>query len=161
MTFKKYLMIWLGIAFATIYWIIEALIHVFAFVESSFLQQLIPNEINEVWMRSFTSLLIISFGYYAHLQINKIIKSNKEKEDIQKRLADVLSKTLNEFIPICANCKKIRLEDSDHEEQQSWVHIESYISNKTSSQFTHGICPECMKKLYEMSPNKNHSSENK
>jgi hypothetical protein len=161
MTHKKYSMIWLGIALAIIYWNIEALVHVFAFAESSFLQQLIPNEINEVWMRSFTTILIISFGYYAHLQVNKIIKSNNEKEEIQKKLEDALSKTLSKFIPVCAHCKKIRVEDSDPEEQQSWVHIESYISNKTSSQFTHGICPECMKKLYEMSPNKNHSSENK
>ena len=82
MTYKKYSMIWLGIALAIIYWIIEAVIHVFAFAESGFLQQLIPNEINEVWMRSFTTILIISFGYYAHLQVNKIIKSNNEKGEI-------------------------------------------------------------------------------
>ena len=68
MTYKKYSMIWLGVALAIIYWIIEALIHVLAFDKSGFLRQLIPNEINEVWMRSFTSLLIISFGCYAHLQ---------------------------------------------------------------------------------------------
>ena len=148
MTYKKYSMIWLGIAFATIYWIIEALIHVLAFGESSFLQQLIPNEINEVWMRSFASLLIISFGYYAHLQMNKIIESNNGKWEIQKRLEDALSKTLSNFIPICAHCKKIRLEDSDPKQQQSWVEIETYIYNKTSTQFSHSICPECTKELY-------------
>ncbi len=54
MAYKKYSMIWLGIALAIIYWIIEAFIHVFAFAEGSFIQQLIPNEINEAWMRSFT-----------------------------------------------------------------------------------------------------------
>ena len=156
MTHKKYSMIWLGIALAIIYWNIEALIHVIAFAESSFLQQLIPNEINEVWMRSFTTILIISFGYYAHLQVNKIIKSNNEKGEIQKKLEDALSKTLSKFIPVCANCKKIRVEDSDPEEQQSWVHIESYISDKTSSQFSHGICPECTKKLYGDNHNKDH-----
>ena len=156
MTYKKYSMIWLGIALAIIYWIIEALIHIFVLSESSFLQQLIPHDINEVWMRSFASLLIISFGYYAHLQMNKIIKANKEKGEIQKRLEDALSKTLSEFIPICANCKKIRLEDSDPEQQQSWVHIESYIYNKTSSEFTHGICPECTKKLLKNIHNKDH-----
>ncbi len=156
MTYKKYSMIWLGIAFAITYWIVEALIHVLAFAESSFLQQLIPNEIDEVWMRSFTSLLIISFGCYAHLQTNKIIKSNKEKLEAQKKMEDALSKTLSKFIPICSHCKKIRVENSDPEEQQSWVQIESYISNKTSSQFSHGICPECTKKLYSDIYNKEH-----
>ena len=156
MTGKKYSMIWLGISFAIFYWIIEALIHVLAFGESSFLLQLIPNEINEVWMRSFTALLIIGFGYYAHLQINKIIKSNKEKWEIQKRLEDALSKTLSKFIPICANCKKVRIKNSDIIEQQSWQDIENYIYHKTSSEFSHGICPECMKKLYGGVPNKDH-----
>ena len=156
MTYKKYSMIWLGVALAIIYWIIEAFIHALAFTESSFLQQLIPNEINEAWMRSFTFLLIISFGYYAHLQMNKIIKSNKEKSEILKKLEDSLSKTLSALIPICAYCKKIRLEDSDPEQQQSWVHIESYIYNKTSSEFTHGICPECTKKLLKNIHNKDH-----
>jgi hypothetical protein len=148
MFFKKYSMIWLGISFATIYWIIEALIHVLAFGKSNFLQQLIPNEINEVWMRSFTSLLIISFGYYAHLQMNKIVKSNKEKWEIQKRLEDALSKSLSKFIPICVHCKKVRTKDSDIIEQQSWEDIETYINNETSSEFSHGICHECMKKHY-------------
>jgi len=141
-------MIWLGIAFALIYWIIEALIHVLVFGKSSFFQQLIPGEINELWMRSFTSLLIISFGGYAHFQLNKSLKSNQEKLEIQKRLEDALSKTLSEFIPICGNCKKVRLKDSNIIEQQSWEDIENYISNKTSSKISHGICPECMKKVY-------------
>jgi hypothetical protein len=56
--------------------------------------------------------------------------------------------TLESFLPICSNCKKIRNPGSDPEKMDSWEQIESYISNKTSSQFSHSICPECMKKLY-------------
>ncbi|MEA1992546.1 MAG: hypothetical protein U9N58_10210 [Thermodesulfobacteriota bacterium] len=56
--------------------------------------------------------------------------------------------TLENFLPICSNCKKIRKPNSDPKKMDSWVPIESYISGKTSSQFSHGICPECMKKLY-------------
>jgi len=55
---------------------------------------------------------------------------------------------LESFLPICSNCKKIKKLDSDPKKMDSWMEIESYISNKTSTQFSHSICPECMKKLY-------------
>jgi hypothetical protein len=50
-------------------------------------------------------------------------------------------KILEGFLPICANCKKIR-----HE--KSWDQIEKYISDHSLAQFSHSICPDCMKKLY-------------
>ena len=50
-------------------------------------------------------------------------------------------KTLEGFIPICANCKKVR-------QQENWEQIETYISKHTLAEFTHSICPDCMKKLY-------------
>jgi len=65
-------------------------------------------------------------------------------------------KVIESFLPICSNCKKIRKPDSDPEKMDSWEQIESYISKKTSSQFSHGICPECMEKLYGDIPNEAH-----
>ncbi len=52
------------------------------------------------------------------------------------------------FLPICANCKKIRLPNSDPNNKESWQSIESYITTKTATQFSHGICPECATALY-------------
>ncbi len=51
-------------------------------------------------------------------------------------------KTLRGFLPICANCKKIR------DDKGYWTQIETYISTRTEAEFSHGICPECAKKLY-------------
>ncbi len=56
--------------------------------------------------------------------------------------------TLESFLPICSHCKKIRKPDSAPDEIDSWEQMESYISKKTSSQFSHSICPGCMEKLY-------------
>ena len=50
--------------------------------------------------------------------------------------------TLGSFLPICANCKKIR------EDEDSWTPIEEYIHDHSETEFSHGICPECAKKLY-------------
>jgi GAF domain-containing protein len=48
-----------------------------------------------------------------------------------------LLKTLHGIVPICAVCRKIR----DREGQ--WHRFEQYISDRTSAEFSHGMCPEC------------------
>jgi len=51
-------------------------------------------------------------------------------------------KTLQGFLPICAACKNIR------NDQGYWEQIEKYISDRSEAQFSHGICPDCIEKLY-------------
>lgn len=141
-------MVYVGIAFAVFFWFIETLAHSLIFDKGNFSENLIPHDLNELWMRSLIFLLILVFGIYANLQIINIEKTRKEKEEIQKRLEYALTKTLSGFITICANCKKIHNEDSDPEIQQSWQQIESYINKNSEIQFSHSICPECGLKLY-------------
>ncbi|MBW2615776.1 MAG: cyclic nucleotide-binding domain-containing protein [Deltaproteobacteria bacterium] len=59
-----------------------------------------------------------------------------------RAIEESLVKVLGGFLPICANCKKIRNEDD------SWIPIEKYITEHSEAEFSHGICPECAKKLY-------------
>ena len=49
---------------------------------------------------------------------------------------------LRGLLPICAHCKSIR-DDHGH-----WHSVEAYMSDHTDTELSHGICPECMKKLY-------------
>ena len=51
-------------------------------------------------------------------------------------------KTLKGLLPICASCKKIR------DDKGYWQKVELYISEHTEAEFTHGICPDCMHRLY-------------
>jgi hypothetical protein len=51
-------------------------------------------------------------------------------------------KYLEGILPVCASCKKIR------DEKNNWHQIESYIHERSDAEFSHGICPECAKKLY-------------
>jgi hypothetical protein len=60
--------------------------------------------------------------------------------ELQKALSEV--KVLSGLIPICASCKKIR------DDKGYWNRIESYIEAHSAAEFSHGICPECTKKLY-------------
>jgi hypothetical protein len=57
-------------------------------------------------------------------------------------------KHLEALLPICARCKRIRKRGADPNDMNSWQQIESYISEKTSTEFTHGLCPECAAALY-------------
>ncbi len=58
------------------------------------------------------------------------------------RKAENKIKVLKGMLPICANCKKIR------NDKGYWSQIESYIHKHSEAQFSHGICPECVNKLY-------------
>ena len=55
--------------------------------------------------------------------------------ELQQALAEV--QTLREILPICSYCKRIR-DDANY-----WQHVESYISQRTSTRFSHSICPSC------------------
>ena len=49
---------------------------------------------------------------------------------------------LEGIFPICSICKNIR------DEEGEWDQIEKYIISRSSAQFSHSICPDCMKKYY-------------
>ena len=69
-----------------------------------------------------------------------IIKRKKIEAELREALAEV--KTLSGLLPICANCKQIR------DDKGYWSSVEKYISNHSEAEFTHGICPDCLSKLY-------------
>jgi PAS domain S-box-containing protein len=60
--------------------------------------------------------------------------------ELQAALANV--KSLSGLLPICSGCKKIR-DDTGY-----WNQVESYIQRHSEATFTHGLCPECIKKYY-------------
>lgn len=61
-------------------------------------------------------------------------------EMLEKALNEV--KVLRGMLPICCVCKKIR------DDQGYWNQIESYIGDHSEAEFTHSLCPECMKSHY-------------
>lgn len=62
------------------------------------------------------------------------------KETIHKSKEKI--NQLTGLLPICSSCKKIR------DDQGYWVQIENYIRQNSDADFTHGICPDCVKALY-------------
>jgi len=64
----------------------------------------------------------------------------KTIQELQSALEQI--RTLKGLVPICAWCKKIR------NDKGYWEQVEAYVSKHTEAQFSHGICPDCMRKLY-------------
>ncbi len=60
--------------------------------------------------------------------------------ELQIALSEI--KELRGILPICSFCKKIR------NDKGYWEQIEVYIHNHTDADFSHSICPECLKKNY-------------
>ena len=85
--------------------------------------------------------------------IEKEAEENKEKfrNLAEKRLREASDKfkgaltevkRLSGILLICASCKMIR------DNKGRWSQIEAYIMNHSEAKFSHGICPQCAKKLY-------------
>jgi len=55
--------------------------------------------------------------------------------ELEQALANV--KQLRGLLPMCAYCKKIRVDD------KYWQQLEGYLSDHSDAEFSHGICPEC------------------
>lgn len=83
------------------------------------------------------------------------------REKLIAELQEALSKVkqLSGLIPICANCKKIR------NDKGYWEAVDMYVHAHSGAEFTHGICPDCFRRLYPdfvdeiCSPGQAHPSE--
>lgn len=81
------------------------------------------------------------------LTINDI-SQRKHAEEEKIRLmsesheATIKVKTLSGLLPICSSCKKIR------DEHGTWNVLEKYIHDHSEAHFTHGLCPECVKRYF-------------
>jgi hypothetical protein len=77
-------------------------------------------------------------------EIAERTQAQQDRERLIAELQDTIStvRTLSGLLPICSSCKKIR------DDQGYWNQIERYISKHSMAEFTHGLCPECAKRLY-------------
>jgi PAS domain S-box-containing protein len=71
-------------------------------------------------------------------------QAERQRESLVAELQEALRqvKTLSGLLPICASCKRIR------DDQGAWLPVETYIRERSNAEFTHGLCPECIRKLY-------------
>ena len=80
------------------------------------------------------------------LRAERIMRKAREQEllmrtqELEHALREV--KVLRGFIPICANCKRVRTDTGD------WQRLEDYVQKHSEAEFSHGICQRCTKEVY-------------
>ncbi|WP_051328328.1 response regulator [Desulfatirhabdium butyrativorans] len=81
----------------------------------------------------------------ARLEVGRLMIETQDAlaakiEELHRALGEI--KTLRGIVPICAGCKKIR------DDQGYWKQVEVYLKEHTEAEFSHGLCPDCKKRLY-------------
>lgn len=81
------------------------------------------------------------FGYvvkpYNIRELRAIVEMALYKAQMESQV-----RKLSGLLPICASCKKIR------DDRGYWQQLEKYIQEHSSVLFSHGVCPDCARKLY-------------
>ena len=95
-----------------------------------------------LWLDAWNNLLRVGVFVSSALLLARLkgdmLREMKLNADLQAALAEV--KQLSGLLPICAWCKRIRDDEGD------WQQIETYITIHSEADFTHGICPDCARK---------------
>ncbi len=76
-----------------------------------------------------------------HVDLKFAIQKQKELIlELQNALHEI--KQLSGLLPICSHCKKIR------NDKGYWLNVEKYVSDHSDAQFSHSICPDCMREHF-------------
>ncbi len=95
------------------------------------------------------AVVVVAFVLFRNFRREKESKErltliNQEKQRLINDLTVAMEniRTLGELLPICSNCKSIR------DDKGYWQAVDRYISANTDTKLSHGICPDCIDKLY-------------
>lgn len=92
------------------------------------------------WTKEGRPLRIVGTHTDITLRKEAEIEGQRLVQELQEALGKV--KRLSGLLPICAACKRVR------DDQGYWKQIENYIRDHSEADFSHGLCPDCAKKLY-------------
>lgn len=89
--------------------------------------------------------LILPLPLYKFLQLllkldAREIEILEKNNALEKAIEQV--RQLSGLLPICASCKKIR------DDKGYWNEVEGYLREHSEIEFTHSICPDCVRTLY-------------
>jgi len=85
------------------------------------------------------ALLIFSIRRWREARTARVT-AERRSEELKEALAEV--RHLKGILPICSACKRIR------DDEGYWHQVEEYLQEHADTEFTHGICPECVDRLY-------------
>jgi two-component system sensor histidine kinase TtrS len=122
----------------------------------------LSSAVQQYWywvMLGFLTVVLMAFTTMYVLRLNRTLTLSKQHlqeareglecqvREREKLIAELQAafakvKLLSGFLPICASCKKIR------DDKGYWNQIETYISQHSEAEFSHGYCPDCAEKKF-------------
>ncbi len=100
-------LIWIAVAVAVLFWPLEAAMHAFAFAKGSFLENLLPSDPDELWMRSLISITFIMFGVFGQRHINEHRTFQERIQTKRLRLQQMIDSAYDAYVAIDAQGKII------------------------------------------------------
>lgn len=101
-----------------------------------------PRLYERLWFHGlWIASLVLTIVFWHSLRVRQL----KAREmELARRVDAALAKikVLSGLLPICSWCKKVR------DDKGYWNQIESYIHERSEADFSHSICPECMKRHF-------------
>lgn len=148
---KKYTI--LSLSVAILFWFTDTFIHYFIYGEPDL--EFIPEDFNELWMRTFIIVLMIAFGIYIDRSIHKLLNKEKQLEAtrIYKSMVfathHILNNLLNQMQLVkleASNSKDfdpqiIKLYDETINEAQNLIHKLSDVENITDKNIFASVDP--------------------
>ena len=95
-----------------------------------------------LWLVGMTGLVLGTRDLRSNLKARQRAEAERERliAELREALANV--KTLKGLIPICSSCKKVR------DDLGYWTQLETYLAQHSRAEFSHGLCLDCVRKLY-------------
>jgi len=103
---------------------------------------LTPHFYQRGWFYALGLLALV--GLIGAIYELRVIGLKVREKELQARVTEAVAKVkvLSGLLPICASCKKVR------DDKGYWNQIETYIREHSDTQISHGLCPDCVRKLY-------------
>ena len=91
-------------------------------------------------------IFLVRYRSYRNLVVLRL-HEQRQRSDLEMTVAELTNargkiEKLEGLLPICASCKKVRLED------ETWQELDHYIVSHSEAEVSHGLCPTCVVKLY-------------
>jgi Protein of unknown function (DUF3365) len=95
-----------------------------------------------LWLVGLAGLLLAAASLRRQLRARQQVETERERliSELQEALTNV--RTLRGLIPVCSSCRKVR------NDQGYWTQLETYLRQHTDAEFSHGLCVDCLRKLY-------------
>jgi hypothetical protein len=88
------------------------------------------------------ALVASRYARFRRTQFYLMLREQKARAALQEAMANI--RTLSGLLPICSRCKKVR------DDQGYWKSVESYVSDHSDAEFSHGYCPVCLEHELEI-----------